>query len=117
MVSLKRLLTAVATATVLCGMGAQAEAAPAKPAEVQILASHTFSRGVTEDIYHAATQAGTGALNALCGKVAPGWLRPLCGPFVALVKQKIPKDPPKGRCLKVWSKWDVPPVGIGYVKC
>ncbi|OLF09922.1 hypothetical protein [Actinophytocola xanthii] len=99
----------VVVATVVLGTTGQAQAARA---------AHTFDRGTTERIHTVAHAAGAGGLTALCASVAPGWVTAIgCPVFARVVMEFVPDRPPAGRCLQVFARWGLPPIGVRYVGC
>lgn len=134
-----RLALVAMVVTALVGAAAQAQAQPAaastltvrhaavgsalsvsaaEPQDVTVQASFTFNREQTERIYTFARTSATGALAALCIATAPGWLKAIgCPIFVAAVMSFVPSQPPAGRCLQVYTRLAIPPVGVRYVEC
>jgi hypothetical protein len=91
---------------------------PAAPDDVSIQATFTFNRDQTERIYTFARTGATTALTALCLATAPGWLKVIgCPIFVAAVLAFVPSQPPAGRCLQVYTRLAIPPLGVRYVEC
>ena len=91
-------------------------AGPGSEGQMRVLAEVQFDSVLTTALYSAALVSRTAFLQT-CGVLPPLW-RSACSAVANWVFPDLLRlGWPNGRCLEVFTKWGIPPVGVRYINC